>query len=72
MAGAKDFSLLLFSSVPIGSWAQPASYLVSNGDSFPEVKLQGHEDDHSAPCSAKVKNGGATSPLSHMSSWLGA
>jgi hypothetical protein len=34
-----------------------------------EVKQQGHEDDHSPPCSAEVKSGRAISPLSHMSQW---
>jgi hypothetical protein len=27
------------------------------------------ESDHSPPCSAEVKNGGAIYPLPHMSSW---
>jgi hypothetical protein len=33
------------------------------------VKRPGHEADHSPPSSADVKNGGAVSPLPHMSSW---
>jgi hypothetical protein len=32
------------------------------------VKQSGRETDHSPPSSAKVKNGGAISPLPHMSS----
>jgi hypothetical protein len=32
------------------------------------VKRQGREADHSPPCSAEVKNGGAIHPLPHMSS----
>jgi hypothetical protein len=36
------------------------------------VKRLGHEADHLPPSSAKVKNGGAISPLSHMSSWHSA
>jgi hypothetical protein len=35
---------------------------------IPGVKRQEHEDDHSPSSSAEVKNGGATLPLSHMSS----
>jgi hypothetical protein len=36
------------------------------------VKLRGREADHSSPSTAEIKNGGATSPLPHTSSWRGA
>jgi hypothetical protein len=34
----------------------------------PGVKRPGHEADHSSPCTAEVKNGGAIRPLLHTSS----
>jgi hypothetical protein len=39
---------------------------------FPGVKLQGLPADHSPPSSAEIKNGGAITPLPHMSLWSGA
>jgi hypothetical protein len=38
----------------------------------PGVKRPGHEDDHSPPFAAEVKNGGAIYPLPHTSSRRGA
>jgi hypothetical protein len=35
----------------------------------PELKSLGHEDDHSPPSSAEVKNGGVVHQLPHTSSW---
>jgi hypothetical protein len=48
--------------------------LVSNGhrELFPRLKLKERGTDRSPPCSAQVKNGGATPPLPPMSSWTGA
>jgi hypothetical protein len=37
-----------------------------------QFRSQGREADHSTPFSAEVKNGGATSPLPHTSSWHSA
>jgi hypothetical protein len=36
------------------------------------LKRSGREADHSPPSSTEVKNGGATPPVSHTSSWRGA
>jgi hypothetical protein len=42
--------------VQTSSGANPASYTVGTGGSFPGGKVQlGHDADHSPPCSAKVK-----------------
>jgi hypothetical protein len=41
--------------VQIGSGSNPASYPMSTGGSFPEVKGPGRETDHSPPISAEVK-----------------
>jgi hypothetical protein len=51
----QDFSIL--HSIQTGSGAQPASYPMGSRGSFPRVKWQGCEADHSPPFSAKVKNG---------------
>jgi hypothetical protein len=49
----KEFSLLhVFQK---GCWANPASYPMCTGGSFPGVKRQGREVDHSPPTSAEVK-----------------
>jgi hypothetical protein len=64
---AREFSLLY--SIHAGSWAQPVSYAMSTGDSFPGIMQPGSEADHSHPPSAEVKNGGAISPFPHISSW---
>jgi hypothetical protein len=40
--------------------------------SFPGVKQQRREAEHSTPSSDEVNNGGATRPLPHTSSWHGA
>jgi hypothetical protein len=66
----QKFSLLY--SFQIGSGAHPASCPVGTGGCFPGVKWPGSDLDHSPPFSAGVKNGGAISPLPHMSSWHGA
>jgi hypothetical protein len=54
----------------VGSGTHPASYPLGTGGTFPGGKAP--ETDHSPPSSAKVKNGGAVPPLSHMSSCLSA
>jgi hypothetical protein len=48
-----NFSLLHI--VQTGSGAHSASYPMGNGGSFPGVKWQGREADHSPPTSAEVK-----------------
>jgi hypothetical protein len=53
-AGAGNFSL--HHRFQNGSGAHPASYPMSTRDSFPGVKRQGREADHSPPSSAEVKN----------------
>jgi hypothetical protein len=50
----KIFSLLYI--VQTGSGVHPTSYKMGTGGSFPEVKRQGREADHSPPTSAEVKN----------------
>jgi hypothetical protein len=62
----------LLHSVQTGSGAHPSSYPMSTGGPFPGVKHQGCEADRSPPTSAKVSNGGAITPLPHISSWRGA
>jgi hypothetical protein len=57
-----------FHRVQIGPGAHPISYPMGTGDSFSGIKRPGHEADYSPPSSAVVKNGGAISPLPHMSS----
>jgi hypothetical protein len=49
----KKFSLLHI--VQTGSGVQPASYKMGTGSSFPGVKRQGREADHSSPTNAEVK-----------------
>jgi hypothetical protein len=47
------FSLLYI--VQTGSGVHPISYKMGTGSSFPGVKRQGREADHSPPTSAEVK-----------------
>jgi hypothetical protein len=63
----QDFSLL--HSIQTGSGDHIASYARGTRASFPGVKLQGREGDHSPPFSAEVNNGGDIPPLPNMSSW---
>jgi hypothetical protein len=49
----KKFSLLHI--VQTGSGIHPTSYKMGTGGSFPGVKLQGREADHSPPTSVEVK-----------------
>jgi hypothetical protein len=49
----KKFSLLHI--VQTGSGVHPTSYKMGTGGSFPGVKQQGREADHSPPTSAEVK-----------------
>jgi hypothetical protein len=49
----QEFSLLHV--VQTGSGVHPTSYPMGTGGSFPGVKRQGREADHSSPTSAKVK-----------------
>jgi hypothetical protein len=58
----------LLHCVQTGSGAHPSSQPMGTGGSFPKVKRQEREADHSPPSSAEVKNGGAIRPLPHMSS----
>jgi hypothetical protein len=54
-AGAKDFSSR--PCIQTGSGAQPASYPIGTGGSFPGGKVWLRRDaDHSPPSSAEVKN----------------
>jgi hypothetical protein len=48
-----QFSLLHI--VHTGSGVHPTSYKMSTGGSFPGVKRQGREADHSLPTSGEVK-----------------
>jgi hypothetical protein len=41
--------------IQTGSGVHPNSYKMGTGDSFPRVKRQGREADHSPPTSAEVK-----------------
>jgi hypothetical protein len=41
--------------VQTGSGVHPTSYKIDTGGSFPGVKRQGGEADHSPPTSAEVK-----------------
>jgi hypothetical protein len=41
--------------VQTGSGVHPTSYIMGTGGSFPGVKRQGPEADHSTPTSAEVK-----------------
>jgi hypothetical protein len=66
----QDFSLL--HSVQTDYGAHPASYPIGPGGSFPRSNVARARADHPPPSSAKVKNGGAITPLSHMPSWHGA
>jgi hypothetical protein len=49
----QEFSLLHI--VQTGRGAHPASYPMGTWGTFPEVKWQGYEVDHSPPTSAEVK-----------------
>jgi hypothetical protein len=56
-------------------WGQQASCPMGTWDSFPRggrLKWAGCKVDHSSPSTAEVKNGAATAPLPHMTSWSGA
>jgi hypothetical protein len=57
--------------IQTSSGAHPAFYPMGAGDDFLGGKVYRCEADHLPPSSAKVKNGGAIPPLSHMSSWRG-
>jgi hypothetical protein len=49
----KKFSLLHI--VQTGSGVHPTSYTMGSGGSFPGVRQQGREADHSPPTNAEVK-----------------
>jgi hypothetical protein len=66
----KTFSLLRI--VKTGFGVHPTSYNMGTGVSFPGVKRQGCEADHSPPTSAEVKKYGSIHPLPHTSSWRNA
>jgi hypothetical protein len=59
----REYSLL--HSVQASSGAHLALYAMDTGGSFSGVKRPGHEAHHSPPSSAEVKNGEATTSLSH-------
>jgi hypothetical protein len=60
-------------SVQTGSGAHLASYPEGTVcDFLGRVKRQKREADYSPPSSAKVNNGVAIPPLSHLTSWRGA
>jgi hypothetical protein len=42
---------------------------MGTGDNFSGLKRPGREADHLLPSTAQVKNGGARTPLPHVSSW---
>jgi hypothetical protein len=69
LAGTREFFLL--HNIEASSGAYPGSSTMGTRAYFPGVRWQGHEADHT-PFSAEVKNGGAITPLPHMSSWSGA
>jgi hypothetical protein len=59
--------------VQTGSGVHPTSYKMGTGGSYPGVKRQGREADHSPPTSAEVKKMcGSIHPLPHTSSWHNA
>jgi hypothetical protein len=61
-SAVQDFSLL--HSVQTNSGAHPASYPMGTRGSFPQRGTrQGRVADHSPPCSAEVKKGGAIPPF---------
>jgi hypothetical protein len=64
-------NISLVHSLQIGSEAHSASYTLGTGGSFPWVKRQGHEADHSSLFITEVKCDVATPPLPHSSSWRG-
>jgi hypothetical protein len=63
----QDFSLL--HSIQINSVAYPTSCPMGIRGSFPRLKRQERDADHSPPCSAEVKKSGAIPSLPHMSCW---
>jgi hypothetical protein len=60
----KDSSLL--HNVHTGSGVHPVSYPMGTGASFPGVRRQGREADHSPPTSADVKKSEAVRPLPYV------
>jgi hypothetical protein len=50
-----SITFLLLHVIQTGSGVQPTSYKMGTGGSFPGVKRQGREADHSPPTSAEVK-----------------
>jgi hypothetical protein len=58
--------------VQTGSGVQPASYLMSTGESFPGVKRPEREADHSPPTSAEVKKTWIHTFSHHTFSWRSA
>jgi hypothetical protein len=52
LTGASDFSILY--SIQIGSGANPASYKVNTGKSFPELKRPESEFDNARAASAEI------------------
>jgi hypothetical protein len=67
MSSIFSCSLFLTSTRP-----HPASYKMGTGVLSPVVKRREREAGHSSPSNAKIKNGGATPPVPHISSRRGA
>jgi hypothetical protein len=66
----KRFFFSIVSRPVLGPTQPPVQWVL--GALSPGVKQHGHEADHSLPSSAKIKNGGAMSPLAHTPSWHNA
>jgi hypothetical protein len=66
----KSFLSSVGSTTALGLAQSPIQCV--HGSLSPWVKRPRCEADHSPPSSADVKNGGATSPLPHTSSWHSA
>jgi hypothetical protein len=62
----------LLHSVQTGCRAQPASYPVDTGETFPRVKRPGREASHSLSPSGDIKNLRAIRSLTYTSSRRGA
>jgi hypothetical protein len=56
----------------LGPIKPPIQWVRRGGGASQGLKRQGREADHSAPCSAEVKNGGVIPSLPQIPSWRGA
>jgi hypothetical protein len=71
LPGSSRFISSTASRLTVGS-TQPPIQWVPEALFRGGVKQQGHEADHSFPCSGQVKKGGTIPPLLQMSSWYSA